>query len=154
MHADKHQSFLPTDFSTLGIKFSFKAILALLMGLIKHSQRTQINKFAIFLQFLKKFRDAVHFLHADRHQSFCKLVLSFLMEGAKLSTQNRKLVILREKCCNCFCILLWCKTLRYFTGVLSYSLLPVFSVKLCHGSQEMFFNFQIELINSNYNHTQ
>ena len=146
MHADKHQSFLPTDFSTLGIKFSFKAILALLMGLIKHSQRTQINKFAISLQFLKKFRDAVHFLHADRHQSFCKLVLSFLMEGAKLSTQNRKLVILREKCCNCFCVLLWCKT-RYFTGVLSYSLLPVFSVKLCHGSQEMFFNFQIELIN-------
>ena len=34
--------------------------------------------------------------------------------------------IFRKKCRNCFCILLWCKTFRYFTGVQSCSLLLVF----------------------------
>ena len=34
-------------------------------------------------------------MHADKHQCFCKLALSFLMEVARHieSTQNRKLVI-------------------------------------------------------------
>ena len=61
------------------------------MGMIKHSQSTQSNKFAIYLQYLKKeVRDRAHFLHADKHQSFCKLTLSFLMEVARhvQSTQN------------------------------------------------------------------
>ena len=52
--ADKHQSFLQVDFSTLGIKVFYKVILSLLMGMIKHSQSTQTNKFTIFLQYLKK----------------------------------------------------------------------------------------------------
>ena len=71
-------------------------ILSLLMGMIKHSQRTQSNKFAISLQYLKKeVRDGVHFLHVDEHESFCMLALSFSMELARhvQSTQNRKLVI-------------------------------------------------------------
>ena len=69
--ADKHQSFLQVDFNTLGIKVSYKVILSLLMGMIKHSQSTQSNKFAKSLQYLKKeIRDGVHFLHADKHQSF------------------------------------------------------------------------------------
>ena len=92
---DKHQSFLQ-DFKTLGIKVSFKVMLLLLMGMIKHSQNTQSNKFAISLQYLKKeVRNGVHFLHADKHQSFCKLALSFLMEvaGHVQSTKNMKLVI-------------------------------------------------------------
>ena len=39
------------------------------MGMIKHSQSTQSNKFAISLQYLKKkIRDGVHFLHADKYQ--------------------------------------------------------------------------------------
>ena len=66
------------------------------MGMIKYSQSTQSNKFAISLQYLKKeVRNGVHFLHADKHQSFYKLALSFLMEVARhvQSTQNRKLVI-------------------------------------------------------------
>ena len=54
LHADKHQSFLQVDFNTLGIKVSYKVILSLLMGMIKHSQSTQSNKFAISLQYLKK----------------------------------------------------------------------------------------------------
>ena len=62
----------------------------------KYSKITQYNKFAIFLQYLKKeVRNGVHFLHADKHQSFYKLVLSFLVEVARhiQSTQNRKLVM-------------------------------------------------------------
>ena len=56
--------------------------------MIKHSQSTQSNKFAISLQNFKiEVRDGVHFLHANEHQSFYKLALSFLMEVA------RKLVI-------------------------------------------------------------
>ena len=51
---DKHQSFLQVDFNVLGIKVSYKVVLSLLMGKIKHSQSTQSNKFAISLQYLKK----------------------------------------------------------------------------------------------------
>ena len=71
LHADKHQSFL-------SIKVSYKVILSLLMDIVKHSQSTQSNKFAIFLQYLKKdVWDEVHFLHADKHQSVYKLAMSF-----------------------------------------------------------------------------
>ena len=48
-HADKHQSFLQVDLNTLGIEVSYKGILSLLMGMMKHSQRTQSSKFAISL---------------------------------------------------------------------------------------------------------
>ena len=43
----------------------------------------------------KKFKNGVNFLHADKHQSFYKLALSFLMNLARhvQSTKNRKLVI-------------------------------------------------------------
>ena len=96
LHADKHQSFLQVDFSTLGIKVSYKVILSLLMGMIKHSQSTQSSKFAIYLEYLKKeVRDGVYFLHADKHQSFYKLALLFLIEVTRhaQSTKNRKLAI-------------------------------------------------------------
>ena len=53
-HVDKHQNFLQVDFNTLGIKVSYKVILSLLLGMIKRSQSTQSNKFAISLQYLKK----------------------------------------------------------------------------------------------------
>ena len=70
-HADKYRSSLQLYFNTLGIKVSYKMILSLLMEMIKHSQSTQINKFATFLQYLKnEVRDGVHFLHLDKHQSF------------------------------------------------------------------------------------
>ena len=51
---DEHQSFLQVDFNTLGIKDAYKVILSLLLGMIKHSQSTQSNKFVISLQYLKK----------------------------------------------------------------------------------------------------
>ena len=40
LHANKHQSFLQVNFNTLGIKFSYKVILSVLMGIIKYSQST------------------------------------------------------------------------------------------------------------------
>ena len=87
---------IKVDFNTLAIKVSHKVILSLLMGMIKHSQSTQSNQFAISLQYLKKeVRDGAHFLHTDKHRSFYKLALSFWMGVARhvQSTQNRKLVI-------------------------------------------------------------
>ena len=54
LHAEKHQSSLRFDFNTLGIKVSYKVILSLLIYVIKHSQSTQSNKFAISLQCLKQ----------------------------------------------------------------------------------------------------
>ena len=54
LHADKHQSFLQVDFYNLGIKVLNKVILSLLMGMSKHSEITESNKFAISLQYLKK----------------------------------------------------------------------------------------------------
>ena len=95
----KYQSFLQIDFMTLFIEVSYKMILSLLMGMIKQSQITQSNKFAISLQYLKKeVKNGVHFLHADKHQSFYKMALSFFMEVVRhvQSTQNRKLVIFLE----------------------------------------------------------
>ena len=72
-------------------------ILSLLMGMIKHSQITQSNKFSISLQYLKKeVRNGGRFWHADKRQSFYKLVLSFLKEMVRhvQNTQNRKLVVI------------------------------------------------------------
>ena len=66
-----------------------------MMGMVYHSQSTQSNKLAMSSQYLKKeIRNGVHFLHADKHQNFYKLTLSFLMEVARhvQSNQNRKLV--------------------------------------------------------------
>ena len=66
------------------------------MDMIKHSQSTQNNNFGISVPYLKKgVRDGLHFLHADKHQSFYKLALSFWVEMARhiQSIQNRKLVI-------------------------------------------------------------
>ena len=86
MHADTHLRFLQVQvhFNTLGIKVSYKVVLSLLMGMIKHSQSTQSKKYAIPLQYLKKeVRNGVHFLHAEKHQSFYKLALLFLMEVAR-----------------------------------------------------------------------
>ena len=63
--------------------------------MIKHSQSTQRNKFAISLQYLKKeVTDGVYFLHADK-QSFYKLALWFWKEVARhvQSIQNRNLLI-------------------------------------------------------------
>ena len=105
----KYQSFLNVYFNTLGPKFSTRLILSLLMGMIKHSQITQYNKFEISLQYLKKeVRNGGHFWYAAKLRSFHKFVLSFLMEVTRHveNTQNRTVVIflqyMKKNCCNCF----------------------------------------------------
>ena len=65
LHAGKHQSFLQVDFNTLGIKVSCKVVLSLLMGMIKHSQSTQSNKFSISQ---KEVRNGVYFFYVEKHQ--------------------------------------------------------------------------------------
>ena len=88
---DKHQSFLQVDFNTLDIKVPYKVMLSLLIRMIKQS--IQNNKFAISVQYLKK-KLGMEFIRV-KHQSFCKLVLLFLMEVVRhvQSTQKRNLVI-------------------------------------------------------------
>ena len=54
LHVEKHQSCLQVDFNILGIKVSYKAVLSLLMGIMKHSLSTQSNKFTLSLQYLEK----------------------------------------------------------------------------------------------------
>ena len=84
LHSDKYQRFLQIDFNTFGIKVPYKVILLLLLSMIKHSQSTQSNKIAIFLQFLKKeVRNGVHFLHADKHQNFRQVGIIVVMEVAR-----------------------------------------------------------------------
>ena len=120
-------------FNTLGIKVSCKVILSLLMGMIKHSQNSQSNKqFAITFQYLKKeVRNGVRFLHADKHQHFCKFGLLFSVEVARhiQSTENRKLIMFLQYLKKNVLQLLLCsivmQNIQIFCGVLSCSLLPV-----------------------------
>ena len=113
LHADKHQSFPSVAFNTLVIKVSCKVVLLLLLGMIKYPQSTQSNKVVIPLQYLKKeLRNAVHFFHADKHQSFNKLKLLPLMESTRHVQSIQNIFeyyfcnILRKKYHNCFCVLL------------------------------------------------
>ena len=66
LHADKHQRFLQVHFNILGIKVSCKVILSLI-GMDKHSQIMQSNKFALSLKYVRKW-NLVHFLHADKYK--------------------------------------------------------------------------------------
>ena len=86
-----HAVNIKISYNTLGAKVSYKLILSLLMGMIKHPQSTQINKFAISLQFLKEqVREGVFFLYLDKHQSFCKLAL-FWWEWPDISKMHFKI---------------------------------------------------------------
>ena len=95
--------------------------------MIKHSQSTQSNKFALSLQYLKnEVRKGVHFLHADEHQSFYKLGLLFLMEVARYvkGTQNRKLVIFLQKMLQLLLCSIVMQNIRMFYGVQPCLLFP------------------------------
>ena len=70
LNADKHQSYLQVDFNTMGIAGRYKVIITLLMSMIKHSESTQSNKFAISLRYFKKeVSDRVYFLDTVKHQN-------------------------------------------------------------------------------------
>ena len=88
LHVDKHQSSLQVDFNTLSIKVSYKVILSLLLGMIKHFQYTQSNKFPISLQYpQKELRNGVYFLPADKHQGVYKLGLFFFDGSGQICLQ-------------------------------------------------------------------
>ena len=56
------------------IKDFFQLIVLFLVCVAKHVQITKNNKVAISLQYLKKeVNDEVHFLHADKHESFLQI---------------------------------------------------------------------------------
>ena len=62
LHEDKHESLLKID-------------TMILMGMVKHSQSSQIIKLAMSLQCLKKeVRDEVDFLHADKYEVSNKFI--------------------------------------------------------------------------------
>ena len=123
LHVDKHQSFLQVNFNTLGIKDAYKVILSLLLGIIKHSQSTQSNKFAISLQYLKKEVKKVYFFHADEHQS-----LLFLMEVARYvqSTQNRKFVIFLKRVLQLLLCSIVMQNIQIFYGALAMFIVTCF----------------------------
>ena len=65
----------------------------LILSFFEHSQSTQSNKFAIYLQYLKKdVCDEVDFLHADKHKGLLQIDTVILMEIVRYSQnpQNSK----------------------------------------------------------------
>ena len=128
LHGVRHESFLKIDSMIFdGDSQTFPKFLSFPTSWYQHfdivindGHDCQILK-VTSLQYLKKeVRDGVHFLQADKHQSFYKLALLFLMEKARhvQSTQNWKLVIflqyLKKKVLQLFCVLLWSKSIQIF----------------------------------------
>ena len=84
LHVDKHQSW----FQHFGHQ-SFLQGDTIISDW--HDQAYQSNKYSMFLQYLKKdVRDGVQFLHADKHQSFYKLVLSLFIKMARHALKYSK----------------------------------------------------------------
>ena len=72
----------------------------ILIGMVRHSQSFQNSKFAMSLQYLKKeVRNGLHFLHADKRQSFHSFALLFMMKVARQvqNKENRKLQTIKKK---------------------------------------------------------
>ena len=58
----------------INIKVFCKYILSYLVDVVRHALRTQNDKSAISLQYLKKEgRNEVDFLHAEKHQTFLQV---------------------------------------------------------------------------------
>ena len=62
LHAFKHKSLLQIDS----------------MGIVKHSQSSQIASLQSLYNLKKEVKDEVDFLHADKHQSFLKVCFNTL----------------------------------------------------------------------------
>ena len=126
---------IKVDFKILGIKVSDKVILSLLIDMIKHSQSTQCNKFAISLQYLKN-KLGMEFIFCM--QINIKVFTSWhyhsgwkgpdMFRVPRIRSWQYFCNIKRKKCHNCFFLLLWCKIFRYFTGVQSCFLLLVYAM--------------------------
>ena len=115
LHANKHESLLQIDTMILMemLKHSQKSQNSKFAISLQYLRKTLEIKLIFCMQInirdsykliqyfghkvsnKKEVWNGVHLLHADKHQSFYNLVLSFLMEVARhvQSTQNRKLLI-------------------------------------------------------------
>ena len=65
------------------------------MGVTRHAQSTQNNKFALFCNILRKVSDEADFLHADKHESLLQIGNMILMRMVKHShsSQNSKFAV-------------------------------------------------------------
>ena len=107
LHAGKHQSFLQVDFNTWGIKVSCKVILSLLMACSSILNVFKVTSLQCLYNISKKkktVRNGVHFFPY-------RLAPKFLQDSIFVFA-------IKENCHNCFCVLLWSKTI-YFVGVQS-----------------------------------
>ena len=92
------------------------------MEMIEHSQSTQSNKFAIPLQYLKKkLGMELVFCMQKNIKVSTSWHYRFLWKWLDISKVPKigswqYFCNWKKKFCNCFCILLWCKTFRYFTS--------------------------------------
>ena len=73
----------------INIRVSCNFLCLLLLGVSKHVQSTQNIKFSISLKYFKKVGKDEHVLYGDNHQSFYKLVVSFLVVIARHAQSNR-----------------------------------------------------------------
>ena len=85
------------------------------MGRIKHSQSTQSNKFAISLQYLKK-KLEMEFIFCMQINTkvstswYYRFKWKWLDMFKVPKIENWQYFFNQKKrCCNCFCVLLWCK---------------------------------------------
>ena len=92
LRADKYQSFLKVYSNPLGIKVSYKVDIIIDGYDQVFSKYSKQQVYNIFTISQKGVRNGSQFWHADKRQSFYKLVLSFLMGVARhvQNTQNRK----------------------------------------------------------------
>ena len=119
LHGDKHKSLLQID-------------TTIWMEIVKHFQSSQNIKFAMSLQYLKKevmeftfcVQITIKFSASWHYRFWWKW--SNMSKVPKIGSWYYFCNILRKKCHNCFCVLLWCKTFRYFVGVMSCLLLLLF----------------------------
>ena len=88
LHADKHQSSLQVDLSTLSMKGSYNVMLSLLMGMIKHSESTENKLGMVFIFFLSL---SLFFFRADKHQFLQVGIIVFDKSDQTCpKSQNRK----------------------------------------------------------------
>ena len=118
--ADKHQSFLTVDFNTFSIKAFYNV-----MGMIMKTWRTWWWEWSSILKVLKVTSCNVFTISLKRSYEWSsQFLIKLLIFDDSSQTcpkyQKRKFdkfyQYIKKKYCNCFCVLLWCGTFRYFTG--------------------------------------
>ena len=109
----EHQSFLQ------GNRNDHENVKGMVMGWSSVLKVLKVQVCNVFTISLKKVKNRLQYgVHQD--QNFCKSDCQFLMKARHFqSTRKRKfanfLPNFKKKNHNCFCVLLWCQILRYFT---------------------------------------